>query len=134
MTLCGDVDDVGIRRMNQNTWNMMRILQAHIGPRLSAIHRFVDAVAPRRALAIVAFSGSHPDNIRFRLRYGYVADGGNPLIVKHRRPGNSPVDTFKNSAAGGSRVDDVGVAFDHREIVGASTGVGGSDLAKFQRL
>src|SRR5262249_21769427 len=59
-----DVEDVGVAWMDDNAANMRPFLQAHVGPRLAAVARFVDAVAPRDAVARVGRPGADPNDVR----------------------------------------------------------------------
>src|SRR5438132_1325431 len=40
-----DVDDVGVLRMDDDTADLEALLEAHVLPRLAAVHRLVNAVA-----------------------------------------------------------------------------------------
>src|SRR5262245_27846578 len=52
--LSGDVDDVGIARVDDDLPDVLRLFQAHVLPRLAAVVRAVNAVAvPDAALAVV---------------------------------------------------------------------------------
>jgi hypothetical protein len=51
----GDIDDVGIVRMNANCADLLRVLQAHVLPRFPGVGGFVHAVAGR---ALSGMSGS----------------------------------------------------------------------------
>src|SRR5439155_26172649 len=57
----GDVDDIGVFRMNDDAADVLCFLEAHILPRLAAVAGFVDAVAPGDAVAGIGLAGADPD-------------------------------------------------------------------------
>ena len=64
---CRDEHDVGVARIDDDPVDVLRCFQAHAGERLPAVRRFVDAVAPRRALTVVRFAAPEPDEIGIAL-------------------------------------------------------------------
>src|SRR5579871_1071387 len=120
--------------MNHDARDVMSIGEPHLHPGFAAVAGFINSITPRGALPIVALAGADPNYVGFRLRYRHVADARHSLVVEHRLPGDSAVDGFPNSTARQASVDDIGVAFDHREIVDASAHVRRTDLAKLERF
>src|SRR5262249_52794079 len=57
----GDVDDIVVYRVNNDARDVFGSVQSHILPGLAAISRFINAVAPRRALPIVVLTAADPD-------------------------------------------------------------------------
>ena len=101
MTERGDVDDVGIGGVNDDAADVVALLQAHVAPRGAAVHRLVDAVAPRRALTVVRLAGAGPDDVAVRGRDGDVANRECAAIcVEHRRPRDAGVDRLEDAARG----------------------------------
>src|SRR5262249_24783577 len=103
-------------------------------PMRAAVGRFINTVAPGRTLAIIRLARADPNHIGLRLRHRDVADGRNRLIVEDGFPRKSAVDALPHARRRGTRVDDVRIAFDDGEIVGAAAGNRGTDLAEMQRF
>ena len=80
----GDVHDVGIRRMDRDARDVVRVLEAHVLPRLARVRRLVDAVARIRAARREGVARADPDDVRVRGRYGDVANRELALPVEHR--------------------------------------------------
>ena len=100
----------------------------------AGIHRFVDAIAPGGALAIVGLAGSHVENRRVGRGEREVADRGIGLLVEDGLPGVAAVDGLEDSAGGGADIHDARVRFDHGEVVDSTAHGGGADTAEFQVL
>ena len=64
-----DEHDVVVDRIDDDAVDVPRLAQPHVAPRLAAVGRLVDAVAPRRALAVVRFAGADPDEVGILLRH-----------------------------------------------------------------
>ena len=62
----------------------LRGAEAHVDVGLAAVGRLVDAVAPRRALAVVRLAGADPDEVGVVLRDGDVADRHQALVLELR--------------------------------------------------
>src|SRR5437868_13395647 len=69
-----DEHDVVIRGIDDDAIDVLGVAKAHVLERRSAVGRFVNAVAPRGALAVVRFAGADPNEVRFRLGDGEGAD------------------------------------------------------------
>ena len=130
----GDVDDVGIGGMDDDAADVVGLLEAEVRPGGAGVHRLVDAIAPRGALAIVGLAGADVEDRRIGGREGEVADGGIGLVVEDGLPGIAAVDGLEDSAGGGADVDDARIGFDDGEVVDASAHGGGADAAEFQVL
>ena len=127
-----DIDDVGVCRVNDDAADVLRVGEPHEGPRRAAVGRFVDAVAPRRALAVVRLAGADPDDVRVGARDGDVADRRRAEVVEDRRPRRSAVHRLPHAAGGRADVDRVGMAFVDRDVVDAPAGDGGTDRAPLE--
>ena len=77
-----NVHDIRIDRTDHDASDVHRLVQSHVLPRVAAVGRFVNAVAPRRALAIVRFAAADPDDRWIRWRDGDVADRGDRLVIE----------------------------------------------------
>ena len=104
----GDVDGVGISRMDDDAADVEGIIQSHVFPGGAGVGRLVDAIAPVRhagvATAAVRFAGANPDDIRVGLGDGDVADRDHVFVVEHRRVGETVAGGFPKSAAGRGNV------------------------------
>ena len=130
-----DVHHIRVRRMNDDAADVARVGEAGQLPRAAGIGRLVDAVAPRRALAIVGFAGSGPDDVGVRRRHGDVANRHHRVdAIEHRRPRRALVDAPEDAAAGGRDVDGVGLTRHarDRDVVDAAAGRRRSDAAPAQ--
>src|SRR5262249_47054709 len=76
-----DKDDILVPRIDGDAADVAGGAEAHVCITLSAVHRFVDAVAPRCALAIVRLACADPHKVRVALRDGEIADRHQPLIL-----------------------------------------------------
>src|SRR6185503_13013068 len=57
-----DVRDVRVRRIEDDASNRARVMETDVRPRVAGVGRAIDTAAPRRALAIVLFARSGPDD------------------------------------------------------------------------
>ena len=62
----GDVDRVGVLRVDEDPGDVVGIRQAHVRPGLAGVDRLPDAVARARAPGAVGLPGSDPDDVRRR--------------------------------------------------------------------
>ena len=111
-----------------------RVLQPHVLERLPAVGRLVDAVAERRALAVVRFARADPDDVRVLLADGQVADRRRRVGLEDRRPRRAVVDGLEDAARGEAEVDDRRVALDDGDVVDAAADVGGADRPEAEVL
>ena len=85
VSLRRDVDDVGVGGVGDHLADVVRLGQSHVDEGLAAVGGFVDAVAPRHAVAHAVFTGAHPDDLGVGLEDGDVPDRGDRIIFKDRR-------------------------------------------------
>ena len=129
-----DEDDRRISRMDRDAPDVLRGREPHVRPRVAAVERAVDAVAPRRALPVVRLSRSHPDDARIARRNRNVADRRGPSVaVEHRRPRRPVVGRAKDAAARGPDEDRSGSGGDRLDVVDAATERGGPDRTPRER-
>src|SRR5205823_10790820 len=99
-----DIDRIRILRMDRNTTNVFRVLEAQIFPTLAAIFRFVHAVAIADTALRVALAGAHPNDGRiFRIEL-HIANRVRALMFKYRRPCRAVVLSLPHSSGGCSHV------------------------------
>src|SRR5437660_4398430 len=60
---CGHVDDVGVRRVNDDTAYVTSFAQPHVFPRAAAIDGLVHAFTPGRTLPVVCLTRPHPNHV-----------------------------------------------------------------------
>ncbi len=131
-----DIHDVRIAGMNDDAADVPRLVESDVRPRAAGVDRFVDAVAPRRALPVVGFARARPDDVRVRRRHREVADRHHRVhAVEDRRPRRALIRALEDPAARRADVDRVGCArhAGDREIVDAASGVRRTDAAKSER-
>ena len=58
----GNIDKIRIARMNQNSGDVLRVVQANVGPGFAAVSRFVYAIAIRDVAANAGLSGTEIDH------------------------------------------------------------------------
>ena len=71
----GDVDEVGVRRVDADRGDGQRLLEADVRPRLAGVGRLVDAVALDDVAAQLGLAHADVDDVRIRLGDGDGADG-----------------------------------------------------------
>src|SRR5947209_1617761 len=105
------VDYMGIAGMHDNAAYAARFHEAHVGPVLSGIGRFVDAVAHHVAVADgPRLPGARPDNVVVGRGNGHGADGLRRLAVEDRGPMRAAIGGLPNAARCGAHVISAGVA------------------------
>ena len=98
-----DVNDIGVFRMNQDSTNLVRLLESHVFPSGAAIGRFINPIAIGDRVARICFTCSDPNNVGI---VGVHCNGTNRnrfLFIKLMRDSRSMVDGLKDST--GSRSD-----------------------------
>ncbi len=106
----GQVRDVGIRRMQDDTVNSFRALQTQVLPRAARVQALVDAVSDACTVARITFPRSDPHDVWVCLKDRHRPDGRGWLVVKHRLPGEPAVGRLPDTSRCGSDVDHVRVA------------------------
>src|SRR5690348_11969899 len=110
VSLRRDEDDVRVIRIDRDSTDPSRRVEAHLLPRTPRVRGLVDAIADRDVAANPWLTGSRPDDVVIRRRDGQGADGGDILIVEDRRPVNPRIDGLPNSAGCRTGVVDVRIA------------------------
>ena len=96
------VDGVAVLRDRRRCSRCARVRQAHVGPGLAAVGRFVDAVADRDGVARPALAGADPDHLRVGRIERDRADRLHRLLVEHRLEGRAAVDRLPHAAGRGA--------------------------------
>src|ERR1700724_1369679 len=102
--LGGDVDDVGVARIDHDAGDVLRALEAEVLPVPAAVGRPVDAVAVGDAALAVVLAGADPDDQRVVGVDGDAADRVGALAVEDRLEGGAGVDGLPHAARGGGGV------------------------------
>ena len=104
------------------------------GVRLAAVGRLVDAVAPRRALAVVRLAGADPDEIGIALRDRDVADRHQPLVLELGLERGAVVDGLPHAAVRRADVEDRRVGLVDRQVRDAPRHRGRPERPEMQRF
>ena len=113
---------------------MVRRLEPHLLPGLAPVERLINSVAPRRTLPVIWLAASHPHHRRIRRRDRDVANRRNAFFIEHWLPSRPVIRGLPHAAGRSAHVHNVRIAFDHGEIINASTHHRGTNLAKLQVL
>src|SRR5215831_2587224 len=107
MTDRGDVDDVGVGRMDLHAADLAGVSQADVRPCLARVGRFVDAVTGREIATQASLAHPDVDDVRIRLRDGHGADrAGVKVSVRHVVPRQAGILCLPDTAAGRAHVVD----------------------------
>src|SRR5262249_6728781 len=132
--LGGDVDDVGVARVDQDFADVLGVLEADVLPGLAAVVGAVDAVAVGDAALAVVLPRTDPDDVRVLRVEGDVADRVGALVVEDRRPAGAGVGRLPDAARGGGDVVMAAVFRVDREADDASGGDGRPDGTQAQAV
>ena len=106
----GDVDDVGILRMDLHRADLLGLFEAQVFPCPAAVVRFVDAVAGGGIAPNIGFAHADIDNAGVGLGDRDGPDGaGLHLAVREGFPGGPGVSGFPDAAARGAEIIRVGL-------------------------
>ncbi len=88
---CGDEHDIGVFGMDDDVADVARFFEADVGPGLSSVGGFVNAVPEGDVAADAGFAGAGINHVGIRIGNGNRADGGDarrahhPLFSRRRR-------------------------------------------------
>ena len=128
----GDVDDVGVARVDAHPPDLARVAQAHVLPGAPRVHRLVDPVPVRDVAADTPLAHAGVEHVGVRL-----ADRDRPhragaeLAVGHVRPRHAAVDALPDAAARAAEVVDVALAH-HAGHRGHAPAAQRTDVAPFE--
>ena len=111
----GDVDNVGVGRMNHDPRDRVRAGQAHVGPGGTGVGRLVDSGTRHRAAKDVRLAQPDPHRVLVRGRDGDVTDRCGNAMLEDRCPGGSLVVCLPDAARSGGDVDRVALATRRRD-------------------
>ena len=118
-----------IARIDDDAADRLRLAQSHVLPRVAAVDRAIDAVAPRGALTIVRFARARPNDARIARRDRDVADRQRVAVfVEHGVPGRAVVLAAKDSARRARDEDDARIARHRLDVVDSPAERRGSDV------
>src|SRR6185437_12163176 len=124
----GYINGVGIHRVNDDSVDVPRILQAHSFPCLARIEAFEDAFADVHGVPWVSFPGADPHNIGVGLLNGdgaYILCG---LVIEDGCPGIAAVLRFPDTTRCGAEINDVGIRQVDIDGGDAATHAGWADI------
>src|SRR5207248_9178659 len=99
--LGGDVDRVGVPRVDDDLADVLGRLEAHVFPGLATVVGAVDAVAVADAALAVVLAGADPDHVRVLRVEDHGANGVRAFVVEDGRPGGAGVGRLPHAARGG---------------------------------
>ena len=97
-TFRGDEDGVAVLRTDRDSTDVLRVLQANVGPALPSVFGFVDSIAVIDAALRVVLSGPSPDDRWIMWVEFHVPNRERAFILKNRIPGESIVVRLPDSA------------------------------------
>ena len=80
--------------IDQNFRNVLRVVQSYIGPVLSAVRRFVNAISDRDAVSHPRLSRAHPYDLRIGRIDSDRANRLRRLPIEYRFEGRTTIDRF----------------------------------------
>src|SRR6185503_9006600 len=110
MTEGGDVDEIGIARIDEYCSDLLCVAQSEVSPGLSTVGRFVNAVPCGKIRALQSFAAADVDRFRFRWRDRDRADRPGWLNVEDRFPRVAVIGRFPNAAVVDAYIRDVWLA------------------------
>src|SRR5262249_48384013 len=128
-----DVDDVRVRRIDEDAADLPRVRQAHEPPRGARVRGEVDAVAVDDVVARVRLARADPELVGVGRGHRDRADRGR-LLLEDRLPRQAAVDRLEDAARAGPDVDRVRVAGDAGDRGDAPAARGRADVAELQIL
>jgi hypothetical protein len=96
--LGGDVNHVGVARVDEDSADMLGVFQTDVLPRLAGVVGAIEAIAITDAALAVVFAGADPDDLRIP---GVQRDGADRIrsfIVEDRSPGRTGIGRLPHSA------------------------------------
>ena len=114
----GDVDDVGVGRMDADAGDRLRLAEADVRPRLAGVGRLIQAVAGQDVAADARLAHPEEDDVGVRFGHGDRADRrALDLTVGDGCPRLAAVDRLPQPAADRARVRDLRLPLDptHRQ-------------------
>ena len=126
------VNGLGVFRVDENPTDVARLLEPHVLPGLAAVFGPVHPITVGRQARSPGLTRSHPNDVRIGGSHRNRPEGAGSFPVEHRLPGRAVVGRLPGSTGRRRRVDDVGIALDHGEIVHAPAWNGRADTAPRQ--
>ncbi len=126
--------DVVVLGVDRDAVDVERPIEAGVGERLAAVGRLPDAVAPRRALPVVAFTRANPDEVGVGLADRHGADRHQPLVLELGGERHAVVHRLPQAAVRGRDVEDVRPFLVHRERGDAPGHHGRADRPEVQAV
>ncbi len=126
----GDVDHVGIRRVDADAADLAGLAQADVAPAVAGVGRAVDADPRRDVAARAGRAGAGVDHVGVRGRHRHGADrAGLELLVGDVGPAQAAVGGLPDAAAGRAHVEQLALA-GHAGDRGDPAAAVGADVAE----
>ena len=109
-----DVDDVGVRRVDDDPRDVLRVGEPHVLPGLAGVGRLVDAVARVGDADARRVAGADPDDVLVGRGDGHAPDAGHVLPVEHRLERRAVVRRLPQAAVADRDVEGVEVRLQRR--------------------
>ena len=113
--------------MNDDVADVTSVFEADVGPGLSGVGGFVDAIAEGDVAADAGFAGAGVNHVGIRVGNGDGADGGDALLVEEWIPGDAAVGCFPDAAAHRAEIIGVRLAGNARDSDGAAAAEGSNE-------
>ena len=134
VALGGDVDDVGIDRVDDDAADEAGLGQAHVLPGLAGVLGLVDAVAGGHGIAGRGLARADPDDIGVALRDGHRADRDRRFLVEGGGPVQPGILGLPQPARPDRGVDRRDVRLGDGEVDRPAAHVGRADVAGLELL
>ncbi len=132
-TPTGDVHDVRMFGMDQDTADVAGLLEPFVLPGLAAVLGLVDTVSPRHAAPVPRLSRAQPDDTGVGRGDGDRAERRGVAVGEDRLPDHAPVGRLPGAAGGGGDVQRVRIAGHAGDVCDTARGQRRPDLTPLQR-
>ena len=129
---CRYIEDIRVRRMYDNTPDVLGLLKTDMGKGIATIRGLIHPVAPARALAVVGLTGTDIEDIRMALTYREVADAAGFEVLKNGLEGGSIVDGLEDATGCRRNVVGVWICVYNSKVIDTATHDCWADCAPWQ--
>src|SRR5262249_48228213 len=114
--LGGDVNDVGVARVDEDAGQVLGVAQADVLPGGAAVGALVKAVAEADAALRLVLAAAEPDDVGVLRIDDDAAERVGAVVVEDRFPGQAAVGRLPEAAGGRRDVPDAAVARVHGDV------------------
>ena len=112
MTECGDIDDVGVCRMDNHFADGAGVAQPDVLPRFAGIDGLINAVALRDIPTQASFTGTGIDHVGVGRSNSDCADVAGLFVIEDRFPSSGAIGGFPDTAADRAEIPSIRIAGD----------------------